>query len=210
MRIEFIPKHHAKILAIEPLSEKRGQTDLLPAVAVTLRLALPTERLNILDASLRDFLFVAAEKKQGELEPTLTLTDAAKAIGAFGWDGEQTGTKLNVYFGISGDMNFKLTDGVISKVKVVPRDGGWDLELRYYSAKDIDEEVIGGLGVLKNHDVDIEIVPPESIDKQPDLVDQSQQETPEKALAKAVKGGKGGPRQTPKQALAAHLGLQEH
>lgn len=189
MRLEFIPKHHAKILSIEPLCEKRGQTDTVPAVAVILRLSLPTDKLSLLDATLRAFLFKPGEQAQGELEPTLILTDAAKAIGAFGWDGEQTGTKLNVYYGISGDMNFRLTDGTVNKVKVTPKDGGWDLELRYYSARDIDEEVLGGLGVLKNHEVDIELVPPEIVDEQPDLLDE--EETT--------------PRQTPAQALAAHL-----
>lgn len=193
MRIEFTPKQHAKILAIEPLSEKRGQTELVPAVAITLRVSLPTDRLGLLDPTLRDFLFREGDKVQGELVPTLVLTDAAKAIGAFGWEGEQTGTQLNVYYGISGDMNRTLKDGIVSKLKVMPKDGGWDLEFRYYSAKDIDEDILGGLGVLKNHGVDIEIVPPAIQDQQPDLVDQA--------------SGKGRTkRQTPEQALAAQLG----
>lgn len=196
MRLEFIPKHQAKILAIEPLSEKRGQTDMVPAVAVTLRYSLPTEKIAMLDKSLHAFLFKEGNPAQGQLEKTLVLTDAAKAIGSFGWDGEQTGTGLNVYFGISGDMNFKLTDGTVNKAKVSPKDGGWDLELRYYSAKNIDEEVIGGLGVLKNHDVDTELVPPEIVDKKPDLVSSQKRLdetpdadplTPEAALAKEVK-----------------------
>lgn len=193
MRIEFIPKTHAKILSVEAMSEKKGQTDMVPAVAVTLLLSLPTDKMAILDSSLKDFYFRQGDKVQGELEPTLVLTDAAKAMGGFNWKGEQTGTQLNVYYGISGDMNQVLKDGTVDKVKGTPKDGGWDLELRYYSAKDIDEEVLGGLGVLKNHEVDIEIVPPAIVDQQPDLVDEA--------------GGKGrNKRQTPAQALAATLG----
>lgn len=197
MRLELVPKTQAKLLDIEPLSEKRGQTDMVPAVAVSIRASLPTSKIAMLDPSLVNFLFKDGDKPQGQLEPTKVLTDAAKALGAFNWAGEQSGTKLNVYYGISGDMNQKLIDGVVSKVKATPKDGGWDFDFRYYTATNVDEDVIGKLGVLKNHEIDIELVPPEIVDEKDLLGDTTN------------RGGRRKGGRTPEQALAETAGQQE-
>lgn len=213
MRIELIGKTKATIQAIEILSLKMGQTDVKPAVCISLKVPLPNSALAMLDPTLRDFLYEASPgKKQttGTLEgvevvsdkPNLTL--AATALGALNWEYEQTGCSLLIYNGATGHGNIKLTDGTVRKVKVDPKEGGTvDHYLQFYTAE-VDAETIGDLGVLKSLERDVELSAPEIVSQQKTL---DEQETPEQALAKTVKGGK---KQTPGEALAAQLGQTSH
>lgn len=198
MRLEFIPKHRAKVDAITPLAEKRGQTDTVPAVAVKFTARLPSEKLAMFDKGLPKVLFRApykAEIEQESLDPAdaqrLTkLTDVAKALGTLNWAGEQSGNKLKLYFGIGNDPHVDLVDVVISKVQLGPEtDGVFECTFTAYTATRVDEEVMGRLGLLKAQEVDFELEPPEIVKPTKDLVEQAQT-----------------PRQTPAQALAAQLG----
>src|SRR5690349_5300090 len=113
-RFELISKHAAIITAIDILCLKLGQTDVAPAVCLSLKVALPNTKLNMLDPSLQRFLY----EKDGPQSPNTNtlngiepvsdlpdLTAAAKAIGAFTWEYEQTGCKLKIYSGATGHGN---------------------------------------------------------------------------------------------------------
>lgn len=170
MRFEFIGKQKATLTDIDPQSLKQGQTDLKPAVALTIKATAANTTLNMLSKTLRPFLYEKAPQSkeiQGTLEgvPPVSdlaaLTEAAKWLGAQNWDEEQTGCKLVIHLGVS---TITLTDGTLQKLHFAPKEGGAvDWRFVFYTSTDIDAEVLGDLCVLKNHDVDIELTAPELI-----------------------------------------------
>lgn len=186
MRIEFTGKTKAIINDIEIQSLKKGQTDVVPAVCITLKATLANSTLSMLDASLLGFLFekgMPADSNQQVLDgiPVVSdmpkLTDAAVALGALSWDGEQTGATIKIYQGVTGDEDITLRDCTVRKVKVEPVEGGaveWRFEVY---TPDVDEHTIGALGVLKSLTRDIELVPAQPVDDQRDIEDDD--ETPE-------------------------------
>lgn len=115
------------------------------------------------------------------------LSPIAEALGALNWDGEQTGAKLRIYQGVTGDLDIALDDCTVRKVKIDPREGGavdWKFEV--YTS-DVNQDTIGALGVLKSLERDIELIAAEPV-KQRRIEEKGEKNTPEKALAGAVGG----------------------
>jgi len=195
MRIEFTGKTKATIVDVDIQSLKQGQTDVKPAVALTLKLMRPNATLAMLDKNLLGFLFKKASTeaaKQATLDGVEvvsdlpSLTPLALALGALHWEGEQTGSTLVIYQGVTGDQDIKLGDCTVRKVKIDPKEGGaveWTLQV--YTS-DVDQDTIGALGVLKSLERDIELTPAAVVNKQTDLTDQKPSDTPEKALRRGT------------------------
>lgn len=196
MRLDFIGKTVAKIVNVNVLALKVGQTELKPAITLRIKVTAANDILNKLDGTLRKFLFEKGNNAatQGTLDgvPPVSdlpqLTQPAKMIGDFGWADSQTGCKLTVHQAVS---KIVLKDGTVDKLKICPQDGGSvDLLFDFYAA-DLDAETMGDLAVLHQHEVDIELELPAP-------------------LQKPIKDEKPkGPKQTPAQALAAQLGQVE-
>lgn len=201
MRIEHIGKHKATITGIDIQSLKQGQTDVKPAVVLHIEQTLANSSLNMLDKSLLPFLF---EKSTGKTERQQVLdgvdvvsqfpqlTDAAVALGDLHWKGEQTGSTLKIYEGVTGDRDIKLSDCKVQKVKLSPSEGGAVVWSYQVYTSDVDQETIGALGVLKSltRDIELEAAKPASA-KQRTLDDGKTEKklTPADALAKSVKTG---------------------
>ncbi len=199
MRIEFIPKTAATIVDVDIQSLKMGQKDVKPAVCLHLKLMRPNQTLAMLDKNLLPFLYEKATAEAGK-QKTLDgveviselpqLSPLANSIGAINWDGEQTGTTLMIYQGVTGDQDIKLRDCTVRKVKIDPKEGGaveWTLQV--YTA-DVDQDTIGALGVLKSLERDIELVAAAVTESgQQELDEDDDQPSPEKALAGAVNTG---------------------
>lgn len=83
---------------------------------------------------------------------------------------EATARKLAIYVGATGHGNIKLKDGTVHIKKITPKEGGAvDFAISFYTA-DVDAETLGDLGVLKSHELDIELTAPELISaKQADI-----------------------------------------
>lgn len=170
MKFELIGKTNATLQDIDIQSLKQGQTDLKPAIALTFVVQLPNTSLNMLDRHLLAFFFEKADpakQVQAQLDgvPGIShleaLTDAAKMLGAQRWADEQTGCTLVIYQGVNN--KFTLKDGTIEKLKMEFKEGGAvEWTFRFYTA-DVDAETIGDIGVLKSHDMDIELTVPELI-----------------------------------------------
>lgn len=181
MRIEFTGKTKAIVADIDIQSLKQGQTDVVPAVCLTLKATLGNDTLAMLDKTLQGFLFekgmpAAAQQQVLDGIPVVSdlpqLTDAALALGALTWDGEQTGATLKIYQGVTGDDDITLRDCTVRKVKIEPIEGGaveWRFEVY---TPDVDEHTIGALGVLKSLTRDIELVPAQPVDDQRDIEDE--------------------------------------
>ena len=192
MRLEYIGKTKAKLVNVNVLAQKLGQTELRPAISLRFKVTSANDILNQLDPKLRPFLYEknSAAQTQGALDgvPVVSdlpaLTQAAQKIGALGWDDEQTGCKLHIYQGATGHGDIKLKDGTVDKVKIEPHDGGTvDVFFDFYAA-DLDAETMGEIAVLHQHEMDIELTAPELVSKKQKDIDP---ETPEGALAKAAK-----------------------
>jgi hypothetical protein len=201
MRIEFIGKTKATISDIDIQSLKQGQTDVVPAVCLHLKLTLANNTLKMLDKNLLGFLF---EKGTGKGDPQRALdgvdvlsdlpqlTDLAVSIGAINWDGEQTGSTLKIYQGVTGDQDIKLSDCKVHKVKIEPKEGGaveWSLQV--YTS-DVDQDTIGALGVLKSLTRDIELEAAQPVSAKQRTIDEGKGDkklTPAQALQKSVQTG---------------------
>lgn len=170
MRFELIGKTKATLTDIDIQSLKQGQTDLKPAVALTIKVPMANTSMDMLHKSLRTFFFSKASSAAKEVQATLdgiapvsdlpSLTEAAKWLGAQNWDEEQTGCTLVIYLGVS---KIVLHDGTLKKLRFECAEGGavnWTFS---FWTSDVDSETIGELGVLKNHDLDIELTAPELI-----------------------------------------------
>jgi len=197
MRIEFIPKVKATITDIDIQSHKRGQTDVEPAVCLHLKITQANHTLKMLDKNLLGFLYQKGQSNatQAILDGVPVVSDhpslsaIAVALGALNWDGEQTGSRLKIYQGVTGEMDIELADCTVRKVKIDPKEGGAvDFHLQVWTT-DVDQEVIGALGVLKSLDRDVELMAAEPV-KQRQIDDgaSDKQLTPAKALAKATGG----------------------
>lgn len=98
MRIEFIGKTKATFTAIDIQSLKMGQTDVVPAVCVHLKVTTANHSLAMLDKNLLKFLFQKGvdQSTQQALDGIPVVSDypalspIAEALGALNWDGEQT------------------------------------------------------------------------------------------------------------------------
>lgn len=198
MHFEIVGKQRAKLIEVDIQSLKLGQTELKPAISLRFRITFSNDKLHMLDASLLPFLYEknSAAQTQGALDgiPVVSdmpqLTPAARRLGTFGWEDEQTGCSLLVYRGVTGDMDVKLRDGTRTIKTVSPKEGGTVDIVFDFRATDLDAETMGELAVLKNHEPDIELTAPEIVSRQPDLQEEEQEQeeqvTPEKALATAL------------------------
>lgn len=197
MRLEFIPKHRFTIRDVDIQSLKLGQKDVKPAVALKVQTIQPNGSLDMLDKSLRAFLFMKGNTKQNQLDDIEvvsdmpSLTEPAMKLGSLSWGGEQTGSIFTIHQGITGDQTITLKDCTVRKIKIAGKEGGsveWTFQV--YTS-DVDEETLGALAVLKSLEKECELTAPEVQHAQQELV-------PKKTK-----------RQTPAEALAAQLGQHE-
>ncbi len=171
MNFQIIGKTKATLADIDiQTAKKTGSSEGVPAVALTFRVTLANAALSMLDKSLLHFLYAKGSPgaaAQGTLEGVAVvsemaaLTPAAVKIGTIGWDDEQTGCKVTIYVGATGHGDIRLKDCTVKVKKIDPKEGGTvDFYLSVYTA-DVDAETLGDLGVLKSHDLDIELEGPE-------------------------------------------------
>lgn len=170
MKFELIGKTRAKLTKVDIQSAKRGQTETVPAVALTFEVTLPNNCLDMLDKALLPFLY---EKGVSSAQSTLdgvavvsempSLTRAASRLGTLSWDDEQSGSALTIYQGITGDEDIRLAGGVVNVKKIEAHEGGaWDATVMFY-VEDLDSDTLGALAVLKSHELDIELTAPDVV-----------------------------------------------
>lgn len=180
MRFGIAGKKKAKLCNVKIQSFKLGQKTTVPAVALRFMVPMSNDVLSQFDPLLRAFLYEkngqgAKEQKQLEGIPVVSdlpqLRPAGEKLGELNWKDEQTGSKLHIYQGVTGDGDIKLKDGKVHAFKLVPKDGGTTQVFFTFFATDIDAETLGALAVLHQHEVEIELEAPEVVDKQTNLDD---------------------------------------
>lgn len=163
-RFDLVGKTKAKLTNITILALKMGQRELKPAVSVRVKVTAHASILDKFSPHWREFLYekngTAAKQQAIEGEAKMQLTQEAVALGAFYLAYEQTGCVLIIYRGVS---KLPLKDTTVKKVKITPHEGeAVDVEFSVHAA-DLDEETLGALAVLKQHEVDLELTLPEPL-----------------------------------------------
>lgn len=189
--LEFIGKHKATVEAVTVLAEKVGQKNIKPAVDLKFKVTVPNAKLHELDPTLYGFCFHNSGRNSGTLEGIQVvsgepnLTPAFVKMGAqLGWQYEQTGCTLKVYQGPGAKPKLTLKDCTVKKLTIDGHEGGsTDWFFHVYSA-DVDEDVMGQLGVLKALDRDIELEAPDLVSAQKDLTEEDD-DNPEAAMQRA-------------------------
>jgi hypothetical protein len=155
LKLELIGKRQIRFLALHAQKKKLGQRDKINAISGQAVVRLPNTMLDMFDPTLRTFLFQQNNTPSAQAEiPNTTmelqeLTPAAKALGALHWVGEQGGTKIKVYQGITTDMDFTVTGATLSKYLLTPIEGGYfDWRFNFNSSDNVDRDLIGNVGEL--------------------------------------------------------------
>jgi hypothetical protein len=219
MKLELIGKRQIRFLAFKTQKKKMGQKDKLNAISGQAVVRLPNTMLDMFDPALRTFLFQrnSAPNPQAEI-PNMTmelqeLTPAAKALGALHWAGEQGGSKIKVYQGITTDMDFTITGATLSKYMLTPIEGGYfDWRFSFYSSDNIDRDLIGSVGEQVTESPEVEIIAPEVMNApQGELLEEEEDPlTPEKAFAQSLEEkGTAAEGRTERQLKAAKKARQE-
>lgn len=172
-RFELAGKHPLKLLEVRPLQMKVGQKDLKPAVHLRLRWRAPSSALDMIDLALRPLLFKKNEapvpkKQQPDLDgvPAKTeLTQAGVALRTFYWNYEQTGCRFTLFEGPSKIVLKDVTVKKQLKLTALEADAV-DIEFNVF-ATDVHADIMGELGVRKQHDVEGELLLPQM---EPDLL----------------------------------------
>lgn len=181
MKYELIGKQKATLVDVDIQSLKVGQTDVRPAVALTFKVSRSNYCLSDLGKTFLGFFYAkgqpSAQQQIDGVAPVSeygSLTPDGEMIGGFECPDEQTGSTLLLYHGIGDGPAMRLGDGTVSKLKSACREGGTvEQTFRFYTAE-VDADTLGALGVLKSHELDIELTAPDIVSKkkkQKDLVD---------------------------------------
>lgn len=199
MRLHFAGKTKGK-LVYKPQQLKKGQKDTVPAVTLQVTTRVSNRILDCFDKTLRTLLFKkpSMPAKQGGIEGVeplsdlSELTDVGLNLGTPHWNGKQTGCKLTIHQGATGDMNIVLDGGTVDKVQWKNEEGGGvALQFNFY-ASDLDHDTAGMLVVLHKKEVEFELELPELLQQSLDDKPAGKQLTPLGALKGEKAGGKAG------------------
>lgn len=189
-----------KMTDFDILSDKDREPDTNPGVAVAITMLMANECLTMFDGYLRPMLYTKNGTGQETVATDLpNLSAIGKAIGEFGWTAELTGYTMVFDHGLAGQSNIELTDCKLTGWRIFPKEGGSvQIKLKVESP-DVPELVRGKLSGFKSQEVHVLFAPPVVEEQKPDLAEQG-------GASPAAKSTRRGARQTPANALAAHLG----
>lgn len=201
MTVEFISKTPAKFVKIDPQALKMGQTEVVPAVALHIKITAANTTLDMLDKALLPFLYqkgAPGSDAQQVLDGVQVvssmaeLTNAAMELGVLHWSAEQSGCTFRIYQGVTGEQDITLHNCTVRKIKIDCHEGGAvDWGMQVYTS-DVDQETMGALGVLKSLERDIELTAPVAASEQEEFGTDEESEpelTPGQALENLLSGG---------------------
>lgn len=190
-RFDIVGKKKVKLTNIVVLALRRGQKDLDPGATIRVKL---TENSTVLDKfghRWRGFAYKkpSAPAKQDAIpgvSPVMELTEEAVQATTHDLNYEQTGCTFILYLGVTKVV---LKDCKVNKVQLKFNESeAVDVSFNVVTGA-LDEETLGKIAALKQHEVDVELVLPEPL--QQDIGgSQVDQQTPLGALEGAAAKGK--------------------
>ena len=157
MHLEFLTQTKAKLIDVNPRSEKRGAHDLVPAVDLRLQVDTTNAALAQLSPELCEWLYRQSE--QHALPGVDAVADmTALRFPELGqplhWGGESTGYSLVFDLGITDDSDIQLHGCKLHKLTLTVKEGGTvQLTFTVSAAEGVSRELIGELGTRVQHDV---------------------------------------------------------
>lgn len=196
IRFDLTGKTKVKLTDVTVLSLKRGQRELDPGATLSVKMRATADILAKFGTRWLPFAYKkpSAPAKQQPIEgvaPRMELTEEAvlsptHTLRTY----EQTGVNFIVYRGVS---KIDLKDCKVTKVKLTfLEDEVVDVEWKVNTGV-LDEETLGSLAALKQHELDVEQLLPEVLKE--DLAGKVDEQTPIGALASSAAKVKGGGRQ---------------
>lgn len=193
-RFDIAGKKKVKLTNVVVLALKRGQKELDPGVAVRAKLTDNSAILDKFGARWRTFAYkkpTAPAKQESVVgvSPVMELTEEAMQATTHDLNYEQTGCKFIVYLGVT---KLVLTDCKVNKVQLKFNESeAVDVMFNIVTGK-LDEETLGKLCALKQHEVEVELVLPEPLQQDMDTGRGIAPATPLGGLKGAVAADKAG------------------
>lgn len=161
----------ARLSSVNNRAEMHG-TEPKPAVDLKFSFDAPNLILAQFDRNLLKALYFKA--KGGDAAGQQTTLDGVEAVSdvpnlrmprlglPLTWDHDLTGYTLTIDPGLGGRSNLTLADCEVNSFKLEPKEGGTvTIGLRVQTSKGLDEPTLGRLASLVQHDVSIQLDPPE-------------------------------------------------
>lgn len=162
MPLEFIELTKAKLIDVNPRSEKRGPTELVPAVDVRLQVDTTNAALAQLDPELCEWLYrQTTQETLPGIDAVSQLTDLRFPDLGFPlhWGAEGKGYSLTFDMGIGPESGIQLHDSKLHKVTLTAKAGGTvQIAFSVSCAQGVSETDIGKLGTRVQHDVFFSLV----------------------------------------------------
>lgn len=172
MPLEFREVTKAKLVDVNPRSEKRGPVELVPAVDVRLQVDTTNAALAQLDPELCDWLYrQTTQETLPGIDAVSQLTDLRFPDLGFPlhWGGEGKGYSLVFDMGIGPESGIQLHGSKLHKVTLTAKQGGTvQIAFSVSCAQGISEADIGKLGTRVQHDVFFSLVVNEPETVEPD------------------------------------------
>lgn len=168
MPLQFPDPTKAKLIDVNPRSEKHGPHELVPAIDLRFRVEAGNQVLAMFDPELLDALY--EEGTQLQLDGVDRVSDRPKLrlphlVMPLRWESESLGNDLTVDYGIGGKSNISLCGCKVHKHVLEAKEGGTcPVEFTVSCTHDLTESVIGSLGAKVQHDVYIQLLPGQEVE----------------------------------------------
>lgn len=157
----------AKLNSFNIRAEKHGEENV-PAGDLKLTIKAANTILDTFDPELRAALYKNTAAAQGQeevagLDPSLPNLRFANVEGPLKFSDKGVGYTLTLDWGLGGDSNLVLTGCEVNNFSATLEEGG-TVELSFrVQITDPSADVIGKLGVQVQHEITIDLAPPEVV-----------------------------------------------
>lgn len=155
----------AKLIDVNPRSEKHGPHELVPAIDLRFEVDSGNAVLGQYSPDLLDALYEPSTQlpldgvPKVSDRPKLRLPHLAMPLR---WEGESQNNNLTLDHGIGGESNVVLTGCKVHKHVITAKEGGTcTIAFTVSCAHDLTKEVVGSLGTRVQHDVYLQLQPAE-------------------------------------------------
>lgn len=156
MPLEFLSETKAKLIDVNPRSEKRGPVDLVSAVDLRLQVDTTNAALEQLDPELCAWLYKESgqDNLPGMETPKLDELRFPDLGFPLHWGRELGGYSLLFSMGIAGAPDIQLHGCKLHKVALIAKTGGTvQLTFTVSCSQGVSRHEVGELGTRVQHDV---------------------------------------------------------
>jgi len=172
MPLEFLTETKAKLIDVNPRSEKRGPVDLVSAVDLRLQVDTTNAALEQLHPELCAWLYTESKQAQlplPEQSPASTELRFPDLGFPLHWGSETSGYSLLISTGISDTPDIQLHGCKVHKVALSAKTGGTvQLFFTVSCSQGVTRAEVGELGTRVQHDVWFSLLQAEVAESEPD------------------------------------------